>query len=155
MEMIITVALIGVLATVAIHLAGSVPETVQATKLESDVVMLNQLVGLYVSDGGNLSGATTPQSVIDKLKKVRTTTDITQHAGNASGRLVDIRLRARNASGPLPSGSKGRATWNNAKKRFEIANSAAPGVEEFYLDDALADTNYGSETTGGRSQEIQ
>ena len=51
MEMIITVALIGVLATVAIHLAGSVPESVQATKLESDVVMLNQLVGLYVSDG--------------------------------------------------------------------------------------------------------
>jgi hypothetical protein len=145
MELVVSVAVIGLLATVAVHMMGGIPSSVKNRKLESDVVMLNQLVGLYLSDGGSLSGASTPQAVIDKLKRVRTATDVRQHAGNVSGRLVDIRLRARTGSGALPPGVTGRARWNAAKRRFEITSGSGSGVDEFYLDEALSDTNFGTE----------
>ncbi len=145
MELVISVAVVGLLATVAVHMMGGIPSGVKNRKLESDVIMLNQLVGLYLSDGGSLSGASTPQAVLDKLKKVRTNADARQHAGNASGRLVDIRLRARTGSGALATGVTGRARWNTAKRRFEITSGSGSGVDEFYLDEALSDTNFGTE----------
>jgi hypothetical protein len=145
MELVVSVAVVGLLATVAVHMMGGIPTGVKNRKLESDVVMLNQLVGVYLSDGGSLSGATTPQAVIDKLKKVRTDLDTKQHAGNASGRLVDIRLRAKTGSGALPAGVTGRARWNSIKKRFEITSGAGSGVDEFYLDESLAGNNFGTE----------
>ena len=145
MELVISVAVVGLLATVAVHMMGGIPSGVKNRKLESDVIMLNQLVGIYLSDGGSLSGASTPEAVLDKLKKIRTVADARQHAGNASGRLVDIRLRARTGSGALPTGITGRASWNAAKRRFEITSGSGSGVDEFYLDEALSDTNFGTE----------
>ena len=46
LELVITIAVIGVLAAVVVNLAGNAPVAVKNTKLQSDVSLLNQMVGL-------------------------------------------------------------------------------------------------------------
>lgn len=89
------VSIIGVLVTVAVSYMSSSNGKVPAAKLESDVATLNQMVTLYIADGGDLGGLTSPQAVLDKMKRVRPQAEWKQHPGMASGRLVDTRLRAR------------------------------------------------------------
>lgn len=144
LELVLTIAVVGVVATLAINLAGGTPTATKNTKLQSDVNLLNQMVGLYLADGGSLAGASSPQAVLDRMKKTRTVTDIRQHTHMGSGRFVDIRLRARMGSGALRAGAIGRAIWNASKNRFEIATNST-GADEFYMDDALAATDFGTE----------
>lgn len=145
-ELVTMIAVIGVVATVLVRLTNGIPANVKKTKLEADVATLNQLIGLYVADGGRLDGATSPQAVLDRLKTTRVASDLQRHTGPVTGRLVDNRLRARMGSGSLTVGQEGRAVWNAVTKRFEIVGGGASGVEEFYLDDSFAGVDYGSES---------
>lgn len=145
MELVMTIAVVGLVASLVVNLSGTTPLGVKNAKLQSDVNMLNQFVGLYLADGGSLAGVSSPQGILDRLKRTRTVTDTKQHTNMGSGRFVDIRLSARMGSGPLQSGAIGRAVWNATKNRFDIS-AGPPGVDEFYLDDALASTDYGTET---------
>jgi len=58
MELLVMVAIIGVLATVSISYWTPSSKVVPAVKLESDVATLNQMVALFISDGGDLAGLT-------------------------------------------------------------------------------------------------
>src|SRR5690606_34040214 len=117
METVILVAIVGILITLVAGMLGDKPIVVHNTKLTSDVSTLNQMVEAYVSDGGNLLGVTSPQAVLDRLKTTRPQSEWKQHAGHASGRLVDLRLRARMTSAPEKSGQQ-RAQWDTRSQRF-------------------------------------
>lgn len=146
LELVITIAVIGVIASLVAELTRNAPVGTKNIRLQSDVNNLNQMIVLYLADGGSLAGASTPQAVLDRLKRTRTVTDAKQHIGAGSGRFVDIRLSARMGSGALKTGYGGRAIWNASKNRFEISSGTAAGVDEFYLDEALASTDYGTES---------
>lgn len=139
-----TIALISILASIAIMMVAKQPTTVKNTKLHSDVATLNQMVALYLADGGILDGLTKPQAVLDRMKKVRSQKEWQKHTGMASGRLVDPRLAARLTTRPEVTGQE-RARWNRFSKRFEIFTGIGLGAAEFYLDEAMGNTDYGTD----------
>lgn len=145
MELVVLIAIMGVLITVVVNLVGTQPIAVRNTKLSSDLATLNQMVAVYVSDGGSLAGLTNPQTVLDKLKRSRPQSEWKRHTGPASGRLVDIRLKARITTLPEKNGQE-RARWNTKLQRFEITSSSGTAVSEFYLDESLATTDPGTES---------
>jgi len=145
-ELLMMVAVISVLTGIAITIFYNDSGAVNRAKLESDVSTLNQMVSIYIADGGDLNGLTSPQAVLDKMKRVRPQADVRQHTGVASGRLIDVRLSARTTT-QRGSGEEVRAKWNPTTRRFEItadANGAA--VSEFFLDESLATRDYGTES---------
>jgi prepilin-type N-terminal cleavage/methylation domain-containing protein len=144
-ELLITIAIIGVIVGIGASLITDDTDSARVAKLESDVSSLNQVVALYVADGGSVAGLTTPQSVLDKMKRTRPQSEWQQHVGAASGRMVDVRLRAKMSSQPDDSNNP-RVFWDRTKQRFALSKAAGSGVAEFYLDDTLSGANFGTET---------
>jgi hypothetical protein len=137
MEVLMTVSLIGLIAAVIIPSIGNVTTGVTRAKLASDVTSLNNAVSLYLAEGGNLDNVFNPQDVIDRLKTKLRDEDARRHVGPVSGRLVDVRLTARElTSSEIASGAP-RAVWDATKKKFAIA-SQGRGVSVFYFDDEKA-----------------
>jgi type II secretory pathway pseudopilin PulG len=145
LELVVMIALIGVLAAMAANYMGGTSDASRVTKLQSDVATLNQMVSLYVMDGGSVAGLTAPQDVLDKMKRTRPQAEWQQHTGHDSGRLVDVRLRARMTSQP-ESANTPRVTWDRTKQRFILGAATGNAVSEFYLDGTLAGANFGTET---------
>ncbi|WP_395740209.1 choice-of-anchor K domain-containing protein [Prosthecobacter sp.] len=141
------ISLIGILVGVGASLLTDDSDSARTAKLQSDVATLNQMVALYLSDGGSLAGLTSPQAVLDKMKRTRPQSEWQQHAGDVSGRLLDVRLRARMTSQPDNSNNP-RANWDRTKQRFVVNNATGNAVSEFYLDDSLAAADFGTETRG-------
>lgn len=143
-ELIMTIALVSVLASIGIVMVAKQPVAVSNAKIESDVATINQMVALYLTDGGRLDGLTRPQAVLDRLKKVRSQAEWQRHTSMASGRLLDPRLAARETNRPEHEGQV-RARWNRSQRRFELFAGTGQGVAEFYLDEELASKDYGTD----------
>ncbi|MCX6840018.1 MAG: prepilin-type N-terminal cleavage/methylation domain-containing protein [Verrucomicrobia bacterium] len=144
LELVVTIALIGVVASVGVALIADDSGSAKTAKLESDIATLNQMVALYTADGGTVAGLTSPQAILDKMKRIRPQAEWQQHVGAASGRLIDVRLRARMTSQPSPDGTP-RAVWNRTTQRFELTTGPGSAVSDFYFDETLAGTDFGSE----------
>jgi type II secretory pathway pseudopilin PulG len=123
LELVSMIAIIGIIVGVGATLTSSNADTARAAKLQSDVATLNQMVSFYVADGGSLAGLSTPQTVLDKLKRSRPQAEWQQHVGIASGKLLDVRLRARMTS-QQDSSNNPRATWDRTKQRFVMSKSS-------------------------------
>lgn len=147
MEVLILIAIMGVLGTIAVSMLGAQYKVASDAKLTSDVMAVNNLISAYVADGGNLTGLTSPQAILDKMKRSRADVDVKrQHTGATSGRLVDTRLKARTSTLTASNG-RTRAIWNIRNQRFELSKAAGTGVEEFYFDEALRNVDFGVDST--------
>jgi len=134
-EMVITIAVLAVVATVSSLAISGVNRSAQHSKLETDVQTLNSAIKLYVSNGGNLGLLSDPGAVLSKLKTTRSKVDKTLHAGAPSGRLIDARV----AAVAVPDTSwKMRASYSAATQRFTASETGA-GVE-FVLDETIAES---------------
>jgi type II secretory pathway pseudopilin PulG len=146
-EVLSLIAIMGVLGTIIVMMLGKQPAAVKEIKLNSDVASLNQLVAAYLADGGVLKGLSSPQAVLDKMKRSRVDLEVKrQHTGATSGRLVDTRLRAR-MSTSVPADGSPRARWNTQKQRFEMTTTGGSAVTEFYFDESLSGTDFGYDST--------
>ena len=139
MELIVLIALIGVLSSVAVYVVGKQPGQIRNIKLSSDVATLNRMVSAYLADGGSLKGLTKPKDVLEKLKKSRASKDWHRQTGPVSGHLIDLRLRLRETSAPEATGRE-RAKWNAKNQRFELTKGNGVAIAEFYLDQTTATT---------------
>lgn len=155
-EAMITVLVLGLVAAAVVPMLSSVSTRMGSAKLEADVNALNLAVGLYIADGGSLAGLTTPQAVIDRLKRIRPVAEQKTHTGVTTGRLVDVRLSTRMGSGAMKLGQSKRVIWNSnppagpggraQHPRFELTTAATNGVDEFYLDDSLSAASFPLDT---------
>ncbi len=144
LELIIMITIIGVIVGLGATLLTDDSDSARVAKLQSDVATLNQMVTLYVADGGSLAGLTTPQTVIDKMKRSRPQSEWQQHVGIVSGRLMDVRLRAQMTTQP-DSSNNPRAFWDRTKQRFFMRKGAGSAASDFYLDESLASADFGTE----------
>jgi uncharacterized membrane protein YgcG len=144
-ELVATIAVLGVFLTMAVMSVGRQPVSVKNVKLEADVAVLNQVVGAYVADGGDLRGVSSPQAVLDRLKRPRPQTEWQRHTGATSGKVVDVRLRARTSAAPAAPDMP-RARWNAVTQRFEMTTGGGTAVTEFYLDESLTTRDFGTDT---------
>lgn len=132
LEMLVTIAALGFIATLTTLAVSSVNKNAQHNKLTSDVRTLNSALKMYRANGGGLSGMTDPNSVLTKLKSSLSKKNREQHVGAPSGRMVDNRVVAV----PVEADSwKLRAIYDAPNFRFAIKDTGA-GVE-FKLDPNL------------------
>ncbi len=143
-EVFITLSVMAVVAASAYVVAGNVTKNTQLTKLEIDVTEINTSIRMYLASGGNLTGVSTPQQIIDKLKTSRTAEADSRYSGLSSS-MADARLKAVMQTASEAAASNPRAVWNSGNQRFEIAGSGPIGVKHFTLDDSLASVDYGTE----------
>jgi prepilin-type N-terminal cleavage/methylation domain-containing protein len=137
-EILATVALIAVLASVAYAVLAPAKVAVVDTKLRTDVVRLNQIISMYLASGGSLEGVTAAQEVIDKLKTTRTEADAKRQVGGLTGRGVDVRLALREQTLAERASTSPRAVWNSTTHRFDIVTATGiAGIADFVLDDNL------------------
>lgn len=133
-EMVLTVAAIALLATVAGLAVSKTGQRSQQVKLASDVETVNSAIRIYLASGGNLDGIAAPEAVVAKLKTALTRADRDAHAGAPSGQMVDRRLAVRAVPADSP---RGRAVYDTDSRRFVVVEGQA-GVE-FVLDADLAE----------------
>jgi prepilin-type N-terminal cleavage/methylation domain-containing protein len=137
-EVLITVALVGVVASLAINsFSGDLRASSSAAALKSSMARLNSAVNMYIADGGDLSDAGTVQAVLDKLKRARPAnaqvTDIT--AG--SGRFIDVRLVSEQGSS---SNGSGVVSWDSANQTFVFAENGN-GTTAFKYNDNITEAS--------------
>jgi hypothetical protein len=130
-ELILTITMVSILASIFVMQTGSQGTAVGEIKLEADVRQLNQMVNLYKADGGSVANLTRVTDVMEKLKNFRPENSLKSHTGPVSGRLLDARMAPVMGTG---SPGKKRAVWNGAKQRFEIVAADREGAFRFELD---------------------
>jgi len=133
-EVLITVVVLGLLATVATLAVTRTGERSQEHKLQSDVQTLNSAIRVYLASGGSLDGVVTPQGVLEKLKTSRSRAERDVHAGAPSGQMIDRRVAAQAVPVESP---RARAIYDPASQRFAVVTDQA-GVE-FVLDPTLSE----------------
>ena len=127
LEILLVVAVISTLASVGFLALTGTTSAVQATKLTSDVGVLNSALRTYVMSGGDLTAVKSGTEVIEKLK---TTTTVNQRSRIAGlrGTMVDPRIQGIASTGK----GKPRAVWDNVRRTFLIQTEGA-GFSEFIL----------------------
>lgn len=141
-EITLTMVAIAIIASVLVPSIGGIRTRVQLVKLQNDVDRINDAIDIYRASGGDLGDLKEPQAILDRLKSVRLSSSANQYVG-LTGSTIDRRLAARVIQGSSQNVS--RAVWNPSQHRFVI-DSRGSGVVEFYLDDRLAEIDYGEET---------
>jgi type II secretory pathway pseudopilin PulG len=133
-EALLVVGVLALISTMSVLAWNKVNQNVQHQKVETDVRTVNAAISMYVAGGGNLGAVVDADGVLARLKSSRSKDQRRQHAGAASGRLIDPRIAAVS----VPESSwKHRAVFNPATQRFSVATSGS-GVE-FVLDTSLAE----------------
>jgi len=136
MEGLITVGVVGVLASIGALMLGGVVGSARNTKLSSDVDTLNRSVAAYLASGGDLSGAKTADEVLDALK---------QSFSNASripgfsGSKIDERLTFEYQSSAEAQSTGWRVYWDADQSQFVMSQSGnGPGIKGFGYDGAVS-----------------
>ncbi len=106
LESLFMISVVGVIMAFAIPYFGDVSLGTKEAKLMSDVATMNKAVKLYLANGGNLDGLSSPQEVIDKLKTSRANSET--YAG-LSGSMIDARLEAKTE--PIANFSGDQVEW--------------------------------------------
>jgi prepilin-type N-terminal cleavage/methylation domain-containing protein len=137
-EVLITVALVGAVAAVAINsFGGNLRASSNAVALKSSMARLNSAVSMYIADGGDLSGAGTVQAVLNKLKQARPSSKQSTDIVAGSGRFIDVRLIATQGTAIDDSGV---INWNNNEEKFVFTPSGT-GTTEFTYDDTITEAS--------------
>jgi len=144
-EILLVVALIGILSGVAVVSITNTRESTRVSKLGSDVATINAAIQVYTVNGGVLPATATPQQVLDKLKTRANAASASTIAG-LRGSVVDRRLRTEMQTSDEAGSTQPRALWDTSAKRFVVVSGGSAGVKNFLLDDALASSDPGTES---------
>ncbi|MCP5553781.1 MAG: VWA domain-containing protein [Akkermansiaceae bacterium] len=131
-ELSIVIGLVGIMAALAYAVFGNTRPSVEQSKLDSDIAILNQSINAYVGFGGNLADLTEPSEVLTRLKSEQLESEKTYSTG-LTGQFIDPRLRALMMSEEEASSNAPRAVWDAASGQFVIASEGFPAVKHFYL----------------------
>jgi type II secretory pathway pseudopilin PulG len=126
-NVLVTVAIIGVLATGAFRSISSTNEGVLESKLQGDVKSINAAINVYETFGGNIPEDATPAQVLAKLKS-KSSALTREQTNGVTGSLVDPRLKAivmAEGSGGEGQRPVPRAVWNAEKQRFSVSTSGS------------------------------
>jgi len=131
-EVLVTIAVMGGLATGAYVIITNVSESSARSKLEQDVRAVNNAIKVYMSQGGRLPSGITGDAVLATLRKEAANSKL----AGLKGSLVDPRMSIRWQSTNEAGKTMLRAYWDDAVQQFSLADSGSqPGVKEFYMGD--------------------
>ncbi len=143
-ELLVVIAVISFLGSVAYVNYQNTAATSRETKLESDVATLNRAVQLYRNSGGSFTGEESEEEVLRKLKTTASRQSASTIAG-PSGSFIDRRITLEWQSAAEADGSGLRARWDATAERFVTTREGAAGVRQFLLDESLGEQDFGTE----------
>ena len=133
-EVLAVLAALAVIGSLGYVAVSDTKSGADSAKIDSDVSSINRSIQIFETSGGSLSGLTTTDAVLAKLK---TKADSSTTLG-VTGSALDARVYAVNqTAAEAASGSK-RAVWNPSLNRFQVTTSGGIGVKEFRLNEELA-----------------
>ncbi|MDF1739738.1 MAG: VWA domain-containing protein [Verrucomicrobiales bacterium] len=145
LEVLIVIGVIGIIAAIAVPSVGNLSNGVKENGLVSDVATINRSIQAYLATGGDLKGISDPQVVLDKLK-TRNDSSAAKISTTFSGSMIDKRLAVQYLTKQEKLDSNvPRAVWDKDKMLFKMVESGK-GISQFFLDDTLAEVDYGTET---------
>jgi len=133
LEMVATIAILGVIATVSVIGVGEVVQNTRVQKLETEIKTLNTAVAVYQGFGGQISDDASLDDVIAKMKTV-TRSSMSYRVPGLSGSMVDARLSYEVQSEEEASSRAPRVVWNGTRGKFEIARTGEAGIKSFGLE---------------------
>ncbi|MEM9479449.1 MAG: FN3 associated domain-containing protein [Verrucomicrobiota bacterium] len=137
LEVLFGLALLSSIVAFGITFYGNFRTNTLQQNLTRDVATINSAIRIYEANGGDLSGVSNVDDVLDQLK--RTSSNKHMIAGLA-GSMIDKRISTL----PSVEDGKQRAVWNPATRRLELSSSG-PGIQQFILCDEAGKESYGSE----------
>lgn len=143
-EVMITVAVVGIVAAVGTFSVSNVISSAHNQKLFSDVEAINRSIIAFRGAGGDLSKASNAEEVLTALKKSMSNGS---RVPTLSGSKIDERVTLEFQDSAEASGSNWRAYWDASQFRFVLQKSGnTPGVKGFSIDptavsDATVDGN--------------
>lgn len=134
LEIVIAIAVIGVLATIGDLMVTKVKPAAEASKLRSDVQNLNSAIKVYQHSGGDLEGIGSAAEVIAKLKTVRQKDQASTFVG-FTGSMIDHRTSLLR----IDAAAKGpRAVYDPSQRKFAVTTDQVEGYK-FRLWDTSSD----------------
>jgi len=147
-ELLMVVAIVSTLSAGAIFGISNITTSVETTKLQRDVAVINRAIRTYMVNGGTFlsSDLRNPAAVLAKLK-TRATKDSAKQLAGLRNSMTDERLSFEmQSSGEAQNGAeRARFVADPANPRFEIQDTGAPGIRRFVLDASLAGRDFGTE----------
>lgn len=125
LEIVIALAVVGVLATIGILMVTKVKPAAETSKLRADVQNLNSAIKVYRHSGGDLEGIGSAAEVIAKLKTVRQKDQANTFVG-FTGSMIDHRTSLikvdASAHGP-------RAFYDPSQQKFMVTTDQVEGYK--------------------------
>ena len=145
LEVLVTVAVIGGVASGAYLIVTNATEASARAKLEQDVKAVNRAIQVYQTHGGRIPAGQTGDAVLARLRREAANPRLP----GLQGSLIDPRMTIRWQKAADASGNKTRAYWDATGMKFYVAESGGnPGVEEFYSGDVPAPLPMGVDENG-------
>ncbi len=114
------------------------PQTQAREKMADDIRGLNAAVDVYRIFGGSLTGLTSVEDVLLRLKSP---------TGRSAGNLLDVRLRAEMQTDSEARRPGARVAWNPGQELFEMQHTGDIGAKGFWLDESLASMEIAFDTS--------
>lgn len=135
-EAFIMIAVIAIVAAGGFKVMSSAREAAKENKLSSDTAHVNEVLQIYLANGGALP---TTYSSAALLAALKTRADATSAASTMglTGSVLDARTTAVDQTPEEAASSQSRAVWTGSNFSFQQGPGPA-GIKEFNLDDSLA-----------------
>lgn len=148
-EVLIALGVVAVLGGGAYVTVANSRVSADEAKLQQDVRVINSAIDAYLSSGGDLDGATTPQDVLARLKTRADSTSAPRILG-LTGSFLDSRTGALMQTSEEAGSAALRAYYTTVPSpRFITATTGGAGVKAFVFDEAAGAAN---PTGEGRSR---
>src|SRR5687767_9755666 len=116
-EILVTVAVIGGMATGAYMVVTNTTDASARARLEQDVKTVNRAIQVYLTHGGHITGAHTADTVLARLRREAANPRLPRLKGS----LLDPRMSIRWQKNSEAAGTGARAYWDDTEKKFYIA----------------------------------
>src|SRR5690349_7611162 len=93
-DLLLTVAVLSVLAGVAVNVFAGVRDAGDKSRLDKDVRTLNLAVTAYLNSGGQIPADATPENVLVRLKSTPASA-IAKTVTGLKGSMLDLRLKGK------------------------------------------------------------
>ncbi len=141
-ELLATLGAISILMSVVVLAVTPLLVDVRKVKLDNDVATINAAVKSFLTEGGDLTSATTAAQVIAALKSKASDQEI---VAGYRGAFVDPRLNLVMQSDAEASEPNWRAQWDDTIKAFVVLDTGTAGIKEFILEEAMLEIDHGED----------
>ncbi|MEM7697679.1 MAG: choice-of-anchor K domain-containing protein [Verrucomicrobiota bacterium] len=133
-EVLIVIAVIGIIAAVAIPQLTNLHDGAESAKLSSDQATLNSAVKSFMANGGAIESSASSGEVIEQLKFAMSSEDADTFVG-MTGSMLDSRVVPVYLSESQINSDQERLVWDPATGQFTMTTEKVPGIARLRIDE--------------------